>query len=111
MGGALAPTTPVLNSPPKSSDGLRRDDHRHAGGTVTQNQIAALWRLDVALRDRPPLWKMLYESTARADEMLCLNVEDPTPADKCGKISTGPSAAEPGAPLHGCAAPSRHPGR
>ncbi|WP_063835363.1 hypothetical protein [Streptomyces sp. NRRL S-118] len=42
---------------------------------LAENQIAALWRLDVALREKT-LWKMLHESAARADEVLCLNVED-----------------------------------
>ncbi|MET9833704.1 hypothetical protein ABZ078_31380 [Streptomyces sp. NPDC006385] len=41
--------------------------------TLTENQIAALRRLDVALRERA-CWKMLYEAAARADEVLCLNV-------------------------------------
>src|SRR5690348_4591418 len=30
---------------------------------------------------------MLYESAARADEVLCLNVEDLYPQDKCGRIT------------------------
>ncbi|GHF33503.1 hypothetical protein [Streptomyces griseoluteus] len=42
---------------------------------LAENQIAALWRLDVAMREKT-FWKMLYESAARADEVLCLNVED-----------------------------------
>ena len=45
--------------------------------TLAENQITALWHLDVALRERTQ-WKMLYESAARADEVLCLNVEDLT---------------------------------
>nr|WP_234321267.1 hypothetical protein [Streptomyces katrae] len=40
---------------------------------LAENQIAALWRLDVTLREKTQ-WKMLYESAARADEVLCLNV-------------------------------------
>ncbi|MCX4902267.1 hypothetical protein OHU11_41185 (plasmid) [Streptomyces sp. NBC_00257] len=53
---------------------------------LAENQIAALWRLDVALREKTQ-WKMLYESAARADEVLCLNVEDLYPQDKRGKIT------------------------
>ncbi|MFD3516422.1 hypothetical protein [Streptomyces sp. NPDC058657] len=41
---------------------------------LAENQIATLWRLDVALREKTQ-WKMPYESAARADEVLCLNVE------------------------------------
>ncbi|MGW1184062.1 hypothetical protein ACWD7Y_18090 [Streptomyces drozdowiczii] len=54
--------------------------------TLAENQIAALWRLDVALREKPQ-WKMLCEPAARADEVLCLNVEDLYPQDKRGKIT------------------------
>ncbi|MET9660172.1 site-specific recombinase [Streptomyces sp. NPDC006510] len=53
---------------------------------LAENQIAALWRLDVALREKTQ-WKMLYESAARADEVLCLNVEDLYPQDKRGKTT------------------------
>ncbi|MFD9601180.1 hypothetical protein [Streptomyces sp. NPDC059970] len=42
---------------------------------LSENRIAALSRLDVALREKM-FWKMLYESAARADEVLCLNAED-----------------------------------
>ncbi|MFE2184896.1 site-specific integrase [Streptomyces sp. NPDC059455] len=55
--------------------------------------MAALWRLDVALREKT-FWKMLYESAARADEVLCLNVEDLYPQDKRGKITAKGGATE-----------------
>ncbi|MCX4681942.1 hypothetical protein OG413_42865 [Streptomyces sp. NBC_01433] len=48
---------------------------------LLENQIAALWRLDVSLPDKT-CWKVLDESTAKADEVLCLNVEDLHPGDK-----------------------------
>ncbi|MFD8531702.1 hypothetical protein ACFV0L_30230 [Streptosporangium canum] len=41
---------------------------------LTENQIAALWRLDVALREKTQR-KMLYESAARADEVLFEELE------------------------------------
>ncbi|MFF3604408.1 site-specific recombinase [Streptomyces sp. NPDC002463] len=53
---------------------------------LAENQVAALWRLDVALREKTR-WKMLHESAARADEVLCLNVEDRYPQDKRGRIT------------------------
>ncbi|MEV3913406.1 hypothetical protein [Streptomyces canus] len=37
---------------------------------------------------------MLYESAARADEVLCLNVEDLYPQDKRGKITAKGGATE-----------------
>ncbi|MFF1568858.1 hypothetical protein ACFVY1_36265 [Streptomyces sp. NPDC058293] len=60
---------------------------------LAENQIAALWRLEVALREKTQ-WKMLYESAARADEVLCLNVEDLHPADKRGTITAKGGATE-----------------
>lgn len=42
----------------------------------THDDIAALWeREDVPLREKT-LWRMLYETAARAEEILTLNVED-----------------------------------
>ncbi|MEX3105963.1 MULTISPECIES: hypothetical protein [unclassified Streptomyces] len=60
---------------------------------LAENQIAALWRLGIALREKT-YWKMLYESVARADEVLCLNVEDLLPGDKRGKITAKGGATE-----------------
>ncbi|MFI2077559.1 site-specific integrase [Streptomyces triculaminicus] len=73
-----------------SSGGRRR---RTGPGALAQNQIAALWRLDVALREKTQ-WKMLYESAARADEALCLNVEDLYLQDKRGRITAKGGATE-----------------
>ena len=42
---------------------------------LTRDQIAALWRLDVPLRDKT-LWRMLYETAARAGEILGLDAGD-----------------------------------
>ncbi|MBQ1100627.1 site-specific integrase [Streptomyces sp. b94] len=55
--------------------------------------MAALWRLDVALREKTQ-WKMLHESAARADEVLCLNVEDLYPQDKRGRITAKGGSTE-----------------
>lgn len=60
---------------------------------LSENQIAALWRLDVGLREKA-CWKMLYESAARADEVLCLNVEDLHPGDKRGRTLAKGGATE-----------------
>ncbi|TKA01932.1 site-specific recombinase [Actinacidiphila oryziradicis] len=57
-------------------------------------QVAAVWRLeDVSLRDKT-LWRLLYESAARAEEALCLNIEDLFTADKRGKIKAKGGAIE-----------------
>lgn len=60
---------------------------------LAENQIAALWRLDVALRERT-FWKMLYEYAARADEVLCLDVEGLYPQHKRGRITAKGGATE-----------------
>lgn len=60
---------------------------------LAENQIAALWHLEVPLRDKT-LWKLLYESAARAEEVLCLNVEDLFTADKRGKTTAKGGAIE-----------------
>lgn len=79
---------------------------------LSQNQIASLWRLEVKLRDKT-FWKMLYESAARAEETLCLNVEDLLPDDKRGKITAkgGATGVDPLAVRHRPAAapPDRRP--
>ncbi|MFD3734590.1 site-specific recombinase [Streptomyces sp. NPDC058632] len=60
---------------------------------LAENQITSLWCLDVSLREKT-FWRMLYESAARADEVLCLNGEDLCPADKRGKIIAKGGATE-----------------
>jgi integrase len=42
---------------------------------LTRDQVAALWRLDAGLRDKT-LWRLLYETAARAEEILTLDVGD-----------------------------------
>jgi len=53
-------------------------DHSRA---LTREQIAALWRLDVGLREKT-LWRLLYETAARASEILTLDIAD---LDRPGK--------------------------
>ncbi|WP_197701576.1 hypothetical protein [Micromonospora echinospora] len=93
---------------------------------LAENQIAALWRFDAALREKTQ-WKMLYESAARADEVLCLNVEDLYPQDKRGRSrpragrpsgftgSPGPPgfcpASSPAVPAARCSSPTQGSGQ
>jgi site-specific recombinase XerC len=43
---------------------------------LTREQIATLWRRDdVAVRERT-LWRLLYKTVARANEILSLDIED-----------------------------------
>jgi integrase/recombinase XerD len=56
---------------------------------LTRAQVAAIWRLDVPLRDKA-LWRMLYETAARAEEILGLDVPDLDLPSKRGRtVSKG----------------------
>ncbi len=56
---------------------------------LTRDQIAALWRLDVPLRDKT-LWRMLYETAARAEEILGLDAGDlDLPSKRARVLSKG----------------------
>ncbi|GAA2679165.1 site-specific recombinase [Streptomyces lunalinharesii] len=60
---------------------------------LAESQLAALRQLNVSLREKT-FWRMLHESAARADEVLCLNVEDLHPADRRGRITVKAGATE-----------------
>ncbi len=54
----------------------RRREPRDETRAVAYDDLAALWtRSDVGLRDKT-LWRMLYETAARCNEILALNIED-----------------------------------
>jgi len=53
----------------------RAEKHDHTP-SIPMASLERLWeRRDIDLRERT-LWRLLYETAARADEVLCLNVED-----------------------------------
>jgi integrase len=60
---------------------------------LSRGQIAALFGLEAALREKT-LWRMLYETCARAEEILTLNIEDLIPADKRGRVIAKGGATE-----------------
>ena len=67
QGWLAADPTVRLRRPPVPVDRTR---------ALTREQVAALWELPgVALRERT-LWRLLYESAARASEVLGLDVKD-----------------------------------
>ncbi|MCL8017266.1 site-specific recombinase [Streptomyces sp. AS02] len=51
-------------------------------------QIEALWGLDAALREQT-LWRMVYESGARTDVILGLDIQNLYPSDRCGRLPAG----------------------
>lgn len=74
------------------TDGLeRRKERRTARQATSQRAITyadleALWsRDDIALREKL-LWKLLYESAGRANEVLSLNVEDLDLAERSARM-------------------------
>ncbi|MGH4021649.1 MAG: site-specific integrase [Pseudonocardiaceae bacterium] len=60
---------------------ISRDDSR----ALTPDQVAALWRLDVTVREKT-LWRLLYETAARATEILTLDVADLDPVNKRARV-------------------------
>ncbi len=52
---------------------------------LTRTQIEALWRLNVRLREKT-LWRMLYDTAARANEILNLDIEDLDLANKRARV-------------------------
>jgi len=61
-------------------------DHSRA---LTREQIAALWRLDVGIREKT-LWRLLYETAARASEILTLDIGDlDRPGKRARMVSKG----------------------
>ncbi|MEV6840386.1 site-specific integrase [Streptomyces sp. NPDC051133] len=60
---------------------------------LSKPQIAALWALEASVREKT-FWKLLYESAARAEEILSLNIEVLLPADRRGRIVSKGGATE-----------------
>jgi integrase/recombinase XerD len=60
---------------------------------LSKPQIAALWALETSVREKT-FWKLLYESAARAEEILCLNIQELFPADKRGRVVSKGGAVE-----------------
>jgi len=72
----------------------RRREHEDRTRSIPALELERLWRRgDVALRDKA-LWRLLYESAARATEALSLNVEDLDIANKRARIRSKGGAIE-----------------
>jgi integrase len=66
-----------LAAPVLPASAERRREHLNATRAVPRPAIErALSRRDVPLREKT-LWRMLYETAARASEVLALNIDDP----------------------------------
>jgi integrase/recombinase XerC/integrase/recombinase XerD len=72
----------------------RRREHEDRTRSIPAVELERLWRRqDVALRDKA-LWRMLYETAARATEVLSLNVEDVDVANKRARVRSKGGAVE-----------------
>jgi integrase/recombinase XerD len=61
---------------------------------LTRERIAALWRHDdIALRERV-FWRLLYETAARANEILSLDIEDLDLPNKRARVRSKGGATE-----------------
>jgi integrase/recombinase XerC/integrase/recombinase XerD len=61
---------------------------------LTRDQVASLWRRDdVAVRERA-LWRLLYETAARAHEILSLDIEDLDLPNKRARVRSKGGAVE-----------------
>jgi site-specific recombinase XerD len=72
----------------------RRREHPDPTRALTRRQIESLWRrTDVSLREKA-LWRLLYETAARANEVLGLDVADLDLASKRGRVRSKGGALE-----------------
>jgi hypothetical protein len=72
----------------------RRREHPNCTRALTRGQLEALWRRsDLRLRDKT-LWRLLYETAARASEALNLDVGDFDLANKRARVVSKGGAVE-----------------
>lgn len=60
---------------------------------MTAAEVAELLGMDAALRERV-FWSMLYESAARAEEILNLDIEDLDTVNRCATVTRKGGARE-----------------
>jgi hypothetical protein len=69
--------------PSGSPAGSGPPDHSRA---LTRGEVTAILAKDVPLRERV-FWHMLYETAARADELLLLDIDDLDMSNWCGTVT------------------------
>jgi integrase len=77
-----------------TGDLVRRRDHTDRTRALTRAQVDQLFaRRDLPLRERA-LWRLLYETAARANELLALDVEDLDLANRRARVRSKGGAIE-----------------
>ena len=72
----------------------RRREHPDRTRALTRRQIESLWRRpDIDLREKA-LWRLLYETAARTNEILCLDVTDLDLGSKRARVHSKGGAIE-----------------
>jgi integrase/recombinase XerC/integrase/recombinase XerD len=72
----------------------RRREHEDRTRSIPAVELEGLWRRDdIALRDKT-LWRLLYESAARATEILGLDIEDLDVENKRARVRSKGGATE-----------------
>jgi integrase len=72
----------------------RRRERMDRTRALTRGQLEALFaRRDVPMRERT-LWRLLHETAARANEVLCLDVEDLDLANRRARVQSKGGATE-----------------
>jgi integrase/recombinase XerD len=72
----------------------RRREHPDRTRALTRRQIESLWRRsDISLRETA-LWRLLYETAARANEILGLDIADLDLASKRARVRSKGGAVE-----------------
>lgn len=72
----------------------RRPEHPDRTRALTRRQVESLWyRPDVGLREKA-LWRLLYETAARANEILGLDVDDLDLGSKRARVRSKGGAVE-----------------
>ena len=80
-------------APQLPGDAERRTEHSDTTRALPRARIERLLsRRDIPLREKT-LWRMLYETAARASEILALNVEDLDLKQRRAPVRSGPRAA------------------
>ncbi|MGI8411557.1 MAG: tyrosine-type recombinase/integrase [Solirubrobacteraceae bacterium] len=64
----------------------RRREHEDRTRSIAKPELERIWALRVPVREKA-LWRLLYDTAARASEALALDIEDLDLANRCARIT------------------------